>query len=291
MSGSSHHQISNSSLGGADKPLGLVTQRVGTIVVGISAIAAGLFALYFVTNFFENLMHNSADFFAGRSTIGAFRTGILTGTLHTLAGPDHFAGIAPMVVGQQASTIGAFGLGALWGSGHALGQLILGLGCLALQRCFLQVGPQISGAFNFDQVSGVLVGLAMVTIGVLGFKEADQFEKEELEEESAPHGRFGWRSLGTGIVHGLSPDSLVFLAPALAMPRLAAICHVSGVFAGTLLSMGFFTALLKIVCRRMPKLSKFARGVSIVALLVGGSILASALGFSMTLPSWLPGLA
>ena len=50
-------------------------------------------------------------------------TGIAVGTLHTVAGPDHLAGLAPLVVGPGHSPASAFGLGALWGSGHATGQL------------------------------------------------------------------------------------------------------------------------------------------------------------------------
>lgn len=55
--------------------------------------------------------------------------GLAVGGLHTVAGPDHLAALAPLVIGKRRTPFAAFGLGALWGSGHATGQLVVGLGC------------------------------------------------------------------------------------------------------------------------------------------------------------------
>lgn len=58
----------------------------------------------------------------------AFRSawaGLAAGCLHTLAGADHLAALAPLTIGQ--SHLRASMLGALWGFGHSTGQLMLGL--------------------------------------------------------------------------------------------------------------------------------------------------------------------
>ena len=69
----------------------------------------------------------------------------------------------------------AFGLGALWGSGHATGQLIIGIGCLAVKMGLLQMHV----AQVLEQTSGLLVGASLVAIRLLGFKEAKEYHAAE----------------------------------------------------------------------------------------------------------------
>jgi hypothetical protein len=51
-------------------------------------------------------------------------TGLVTGCLHTMTGPDHLASLAPLTIGR--SRVHSALLGALWGAGHGSGQLLLG---------------------------------------------------------------------------------------------------------------------------------------------------------------------
>jgi hypothetical protein len=51
-------------------------------------------------------------------------TGLVTGCLHTMTGPDHLASLAPLTIGS--SRVHSTLLGALWGAGHGSGQLLLG---------------------------------------------------------------------------------------------------------------------------------------------------------------------
>lgn len=260
--------------------IGMV-RKATTWAVGVTA---GLVALLYATRFFELLLESSTSLLNGQSLFVAGVTGLLVGALHTLAGPDHFAGLAPLVIGQRRSPLGAFGLGALWGSGHATGQLLLGLGCLAVQFGFFGAAPPF-----LSQMSGGLVGASLIAIGLLGLYEARQFDPSEVgtrEEDGsgASKERFGWTTYATGVLHGLSPDAIVFLAPAFALTRPAAILHVTGVVVGTLLTMGACTALLSMLSHRLPNFRRVSGAASGVAMALGVCILAASLGFSVPLP-------
>lgn len=52
-------------------------------------------------------------------------TGLSAGFLHTLAGPDHLAGLTPLTLGRKQAA--AVSMGVLWGFGHSSGQLLLGI--------------------------------------------------------------------------------------------------------------------------------------------------------------------
>jgi len=247
-------------------------------------ITACLVALLYVTSMFEALLSSASGLVVGQSVTVAAITGLVVGTLHTVAGPDHLAGLAPLVVGQRRSAATAFALGALWGSGHAAGQAIIGAACLAVHVGLLRFAFE---SVALGQLQGVLVGASLVVIGLLGLHEAKEYEEQVCAQpERAAQGRrrFGWATFATGVVHGLSPDALIFIAPALALPRLAAAFHVAGVVAGTLLSMGACTALLGALCSRHPRLKRISTVASSVAMLLGVCLAAASFGVSFPLP-------
>lgn len=269
---------------GHSTPPASVSKLLQKYALGAVGVVAGLLALLYTTSFFEAVMHSTSGLSesVGNSAMLAATTGVAVGALHTVAGPDHLAGLAPLVVGQRRSPVAAFGLGALWGTGHATGQLLIGIACLAVKLGFLD----FAWAGALDQFSGALVGLSLVAIGLLGYHEARHYNDAEthIDCRGSKGGRFGWTTYVTGVLHGLSPDALIFIAPALALPRLAAVCHVVGVGAGTLLSMGGCTALLSALCCRSPRLRMVSSGASYVAMLLGACIFAASLGFSVPLP-------
>jgi len=249
-----------------------------------AGVVVGLIGLLYVTSLFEGVMERAGDLLDGQSAPAAGLLGLAVGTLHTFAGPDHLAGLAPLIIGQRRTPWAAFGLGALWGSGHATGQLLIGLGCLAVHVGIVKM----AWAPALGQASGLLIGLSLVAIGLLGFHESRGFDKtigtDSEDSELSERGRFGWATYATGVLHGLSLDAVIFITPALALPRLSAAFHVLGVVCGGLLSMGAYTSLLSFLCRRNPRLQIISAGASSVAILLGIMISLASLGVSIRLP-------
>mmetsp|Transcript_30924 Transcript_30924/g.78316 ORF Transcript_30924/g.78316 Transcript_30924/m.78316 type:complete len:400 (+) Transcript_30924:162-1361(+) len=256
-------------------------QLVGSTLLKAFGVVLGVIGLLYLTRGFESLMERTGEMLSGRSALGAGALGIAVGVLHTFAGPDHLAGLAPLILGQRRSPLAAFGLGALWGSGHATGQLIIGLGCLLVRAGLIHM----AWAPAVGKFSGLLVGASLVAIGLLGFYETRKYEESKDTEEGAPaeSGRFGWATYATGVVHGLSLDAIIFITPALALPRLPATFHVAGVVGGTLLSMGLYTSLLSALCRGNPRLSLISTGASSIAILLGVLIALASFGISISL--------
>jgi len=264
-----------------------VVMSAGKKVMTAAGVVGGLIGLLVATSAAGEFTHRHMGSLIGTNPIVAGASGLAVGALHTLAGPDHFAGLAPLVIGQRRSPLEAFGLGAFWGSGHATGQLLIGLACLLVKVGFISG----AGAAAMGTCSGLLVGVSLIAIGALGYHESRQFEDLEAMASDAkkPKGRYGWATYATGVLHGLSPDALLFMVPALTLPRLAATLHVTGVVAGTLLSMGLCTATLGLLCQRglgsggIRRVSTCASGT---AALLGVVILAATLGVNVTLPGF-----
>jgi len=250
------------------------------VSLGALAAFAGLFALLYVTSGFEVCMEAASSTVAGKSPLVAGIIGLAVGALHTFAGPDHLAGLAPLVIGQGRSLPAAFGLGALWGSGHATGQVLLGLGCMLVQIGILRM----AWAGVLSQASNSLIGASLIGIGLLGLNETRKFSAEDALSESPSRPRFGWATYLTGVLHGLSLDAILFISPALALPRLAAILHILGVAVGTLVSMGVYTSLLSRLRTQGPRLQMISCGASVVAMMLGACILLASFGLSIGLP-------
>jgi len=252
----------------------------------VGGVSIGVVALLYITSMFEGLMHGASGLLQGQSRWLAGAVGLAVGMLHTASGPDPLAGLAPLVVGQRRSVAAAFGLGALWGSGHATGQMIIGAVCLAVQAGLLH----LAWSPVLGQASSLLVGASLVAIGLLGYREGQTFEEDGLwnQQQTTPRmrGKFGWATYATGVLYGLSPDALLFIAPALALPRLAGVFHVAGVVMGTLLSMGGCTALLGALCQRSARLKLISSSASSVAMLLGVCIMAASIGISFPLPGF-----
>lgn len=223
--------------------------------------------------------------------------GLWAGTLHTLCGPDHLAGLTPLSLGQNQTIAAA--MGALWGFGHSSGQLILGLVFILLKERFHGIVPILS------KWSGAIVGLTLIGIGVLGVYESLVLNEEPLPVESVAmagvDGRVQAetggvvetrRHLGTylmGFVYGLQPDSLFVVLPALALPsRIGAIMYVSMFVIGTVAAMGGYTLAIgtasEAAAKQRPsllrQLSTMAGGL---AILIGIVVLVSGLGLRLSI--------
>ncbi|KAJ4913931.1 high-affinity nickel-transport family protein [Raphanus sativus] len=224
-------------------------------------------------------------------------TGFLAGCLHTLSGPDHLAALAPLSIGRTRMESAA--VGALWGCGHDAGQVIFGLLFLLLKdRLHIEV----------LQTWGTrIVGLTLVIIGAMGIKEASEAapepcvaletdvsgmvatEKEALSSPQQPKKKkIGFATFATGVVHGLQPDALMIVLPALALPsRIAGSAFLLMFLVGTVVAMGSYTAFIgscsEALKEKVPRITEKLTWVSsLVAIALGlGIVISPFFGFSL----------
>ncbi|KAL5711698.1 hypothetical protein ACHQM5_013954 [Ranunculus cassubicifolius] len=214
-------------------------------------------------------------------------TGFFAGCLHTLSGPDHLAALAPLSIGRTPLESAA--VGALWGCGHDAGQVIFGLLFLLLKdRLHIEIirtwGTRV-------------VGLTLLVIGAMGIKEASEvpapcvaLENGECDVrvlenlENPPAGgkkKIGFATFATGIIHGLQPDALMMVLPALALPsRLAGAAFLGMFLVGTVFAMGSYTVFIgscsQALKDRVPKITeKLTWASSLIAIGLGFAILIS----------------
>lgn len=210
-------------------------------------------------------------------------TGFLAGCLHTLSGPDHLAALAPLSIGR--SRLESAAVGALWGCGHDAGQVIFGLLFLILKdRLRIEVirtwGTRV-------------VGMTLLVIGAMGIREASEVhtpcvaldkgesEVSMVEYVEAPKKKIGLATFATGIVHGLQPDALMMVLPALALPsRLTGAAFLGMFLVGTVIAMGTYTVFIgscsQALKDRVPRITeKLTWASSLVAIALGFAILIS----------------
>lgn len=239
---------------------------------------------------------------AAKAGKGLFRSELLTsawaglfaGCLHTLSGPDHLAALAPLSIGRTRMESAA--VGALWGCGHDAGQMIFGLLFLLLKdRLHIEVirtwGTRV-------------VGLTLLVIGAVGIREASEAPapcailengecdisgyEEALVRPPAVKKKIGFATFATGIVHGLQPDALMMILPALALPsRLAGAAFLSMFLVGTVIAMGSYTVFIgsfsEALKDKVPRITeKLTWASSLIAIGLGFAILISQFfGFSL----------
>lgn len=220
-------------------------------------------------------------------------TGFFAGCLHTLSGPDHLAALAPLSIGR--TRIESAVVGALWGCGHDAGQMIFGLLFLLLKdRLHIEVirtwGTRV-------------VGITLLIIGAMGIREASEAVTpcvahangecdvgiiETLETTPRSRKKIGFATFATGIVHGLQPDALMMILPALALPsRLAGAAFLGMFLVGTVFAMGSYTVFIgscsQALKERVPRITeKLTWAASLMAIFMGLAILVSQFfGFSL----------
>lgn len=220
-------------------------------------------------------------------------TGFFAGCLHTLSGPDHLAALAPLSIGRSRMESAA--VGALWGCGHDAGQVIFGLIFLLLKdRLHIEI----------IQTWGTrVVGITLLVIGAMGIKEAseaptpcvalengecDVSAYESLDNPVVGKKKIGFATFATGIVHGLQPDALMMVLPALALPsRLSGAAFLIMFLFGTVVAMGSYTVFIgscsEALKDRIPRITeKLTWASSLIAIALGFAILISQFfGFSL----------
>ncbi|CAK9134549.1 unnamed protein product [Ilex paraguariensis] len=220
-------------------------------------------------------------------------TGFFAGCLHTLSGPDHLAALAPLSIGRTRLESAA--VGALWGCGHDAGQVIFGLLFLLLKD---QLHIEVIRTWGTR-----VVGFTLLVIGAMGIREASEIPApcvalengecdisvyEALENPTIGKKKIGFATFATGIVHGLQPDALMMVLPALALPsRLAGAAFLCMFLVGTVIAMGSYTVFIgscsQALKERVPRITeKLTWASSLVAIALGFAILISQFfGFSL----------
>ncbi|XP_058191302.1 chloroplast protein FOR GROWTH AND FERTILITY 2-like [Rhododendron vialii] len=223
-------------------------------------------------------------------------TGFFAGCLHTLSGPDHLAALAPLSIGRTRMESAA--VGALWGCGHDAGQLLFGLLFLLLKdRLHIEIirtwGTRVVGftllvigAMGIREASEVHVPCVVLENGECDVSNYETFENRTIGKKKKK--RIGFATFATGIVHGLQPDALMMVLPALALPsRLAGAAFLGMFLVGTVIAMGSYTVFIgscsEALKERVPRITeKLTWASSLVAIALGLAIIITQFfGFSL----------
>eukprot|EP00581_Thalassiosira_minuscula_P028670 CAMPEP_0183754484 /NCGR_PEP_ID=MMETSP0739-20130205/3560_1 /TAXON_ID=385413 /ORGANISM="Thalassiosira miniscula, Strain CCMP1093" /LENGTH=383 /DNA_ID=CAMNT_0025991111 /DNA_START=24 /DNA_END=1175 /DNA_ORIENTATION=- len=211
--------------------------------------------------------------------------GVFAGSLHAIAGPDHLAALIPRCVGLPWYR--AARVGAVWGLGHGVSATLLGLAGYLFKK-----GVRLSGVFGIGSGGGnngfdllhhagsfmeLAIGVSLIVIGLLGIKEAREWEAppEEIEALHAAAGGGGGGEgtpqslsaaatppysaasmainpnpakravLFNGILHGFSWDGAPSLAPAVAISTFrGSLTFLVSYGLGTMAAMALATTVI-----------------------------------------------
>lgn len=225
------------------------------------------------------------------AVVGVISGGLLGGMLHAIAGPDHLAALLPKCCGQRWFRAGR--IGALWGMGHGVSATILGLTAFGLKNRISNISGIKGLLHGASSVMELAVGASLILIGLLGIKEAREWE-HELEtatpqslsaaaiDSSTVRSTTQTESqkravVINGILHGFSWDGAPSLAPALAVATWkGSISFLLAYAIGTMGAMTLATTLIGESTRRAGEIfdrpdipQKLSFASSILALLVG----------------------
>lgn len=192
-------------------------------------------------------------------------TGLLTGVVHALAGPDHLAAIAPLAMEGRVRPWRA---GLLWGLGHSGGILLVGLGGLLLRGL---VDPE-----RYSSLGERVVGVALVGIGLWGLRRvfSHRLHTHQHMHQGVRHTHIhvhdpqarhdaggshahGHGSFAMGVLHGAVGSGGVFaVLPALAMPTLPESLLYLGMFCvGSVAAMTAYSWLIGAAMARVNSFS------------------------------------
>lgn len=229
--------------------------------------------------------------------------GVFAGSLHAIAGPDHLAALIPRCCGLPWYR--AARVGAVWGLGHGVSATLVGMTFFFAKRG-IRLLPGVGGgdhfaAFRrFGDVMELAIGGSLIVIGLLGIKEAREWEAPP--KEAPPAGTGTPQSLSAaatppykttdmainpnpakravalnGFLHGFSWDGAPSLAPAVAFATWrGSLAFLLSYALGTIAAMTVATTLIGEGTRRAagkldrPDLPRdLSVGSSFLALMVG----------------------
>jgi len=187
-------------------------------------------------------------------------------------GPDHLAALLPRCCGQAWYRAGS--VGALWGMGHGVSATLLGLTAFALKTTLNSKWLRAT-----SHVTELAVGLSLIVIGVLGWKEAQEEPEmtlQSLSAAAAPVAAVKRRAVVfNGLLHGFSWDGAPGLAPAVAVATWSgSLAFLLSYAAGTIVCMATVTMLIGEATRQASRLrpdlpQQLAKISSVVAMGIG----------------------
>ena len=222
------------------------------------------------------------------------------------SGPDHLAALLPRCMGQRWYR--SVRVGAIWGVGHGISATLLGCLAFGIKRAsssFFYTGKRWQWlAARGPHLMEIAVGVSLIVIGIMGLKEAREWQFEPAESAAAsphknlssavnvavvsppPHEEASATKtvpirtraiLLNGLLHGFSWDGAPSLAPALALITWGhTISFLSAYALGTTLTMALVTTVVGEGTRRASQIfhrpdlpQKFSLASSLVAIAIG----------------------
>ncbi|XXX73476.1 hypothetical protein WMF30_38125 [Sorangium sp. So ce134] len=167
-------------------------------------------------------------------------TGIGSGALHAVTGPDHVLSLTPMAAAHRRS---GFRLGLLWGLGHGLGTWIV---CLALVA--LAAGTRLEALSGWSERAAAL---ALVGMGLWGLRR----DRKAAAAQAPDARRIGRKAALVGLVHGLTGAAALLLVLPAVFARSEAVraLFLLGFTAGSSLAMAGMTALMSWAMERAAR--------------------------------------
>ncbi|NOX59580.1 MAG: nickel transporter [Planctomycetes bacterium] len=218
-------------------------------------------------------------------TLSALVSGLIAGTAHVFAGPDHLAAVAPLALEKRRSPLVT---GLLWGVGHSGG-----FWSLAIVAILLRDALPLEWLSSWSER---LVGVVLIGIGLWTIKKAlsIRIHTHVHKHDGVVHGHVhvheagmdghdrvahshDHRALGIGLLHGVAGTSHILgILPALMLPSgLAAIAYVVGFGLGSICGMSAFSWLIGRMAVRVARTHRRASQF----LFVGSGVAAIAIGF------------
>ncbi len=171
-------------------------------------------------------------------------------------GPDHLAALLPRCCGQRWYR--AVRVGALWGMGHGLSATLLGLTAFGLKSTINRMKGIEKVLAGASHVTEIAVGLSLIVIGVMGIREAREWEQDltttmasqslsaaVVDQVASKHSTQKRAVLFNGILHGFSWDGAPSLAPAVAVATWGgSLAFLSAYAVGTMTTMALATTLI-----------------------------------------------
>jgi hypothetical protein len=176
-------------------------------------------------------------------------------------------------------------VGALWGMGHGVSATLLGITAFGIKRQFQNLS--VFKFFNLaSHITEIAVGLSLIVIGIMGLKEAQEWEHEIVAKNlSSAANDNGFAKVNkknravvfNGLLHGFSWDGAPSLAPALAVATWGGnIAFLFSYALGTMTAMAAVTTFIGEGTRLSGKW--FQRPDLPQKLSIGSSFLAIAIG-------------
>jgi hypothetical protein len=130
----------------------------------------------------------------------ALSSGILSGSLHAITGPDHFTAVLPVILNNRWWKSGCYG--GCWGFGHGICSALVGFVGFFMKEYLLR---SLNVLVQFRFLSDLMIGLTLLTISVMGLLEATEEDEEtEVDEETADVAIVRSPSSPRGLVEQLS---------------------------------------------------------------------------------------